>query len=177
MVQSVRIEDAIKNSSLLQNSKADAVRIANIITKAENGEKPIGDTLEFMADKISDKKRNAIIAVGAFIGSVLAYKTLGNKIVPYAKKAVKDVLGLLPKETGAKISQNISQFVNKELKDIKVVKQVSGFLSKANVNKVGDIMEWAGAGLAAIVLGRSANKAGDKIDDEIDLRKLQKKEA
>lgn len=176
MIQPTGIEETIKNSSLVKKSEADALRIANIITKAEKGETPIADTLEFMADKLDDKKRNVIIAIGAFAASVLAYKSIGKSVMPYAKKAVKSFLEMIP-EKGPKYIEKISKFINKELKDIKITQKVSNFLSKANINKVGDVMEWGGAGLAAILLGKGLNKAGDKVDDAIDIKRMEEKEA
>ena len=98
--------------------------------------------------------------------------------MPYAKKAVKGFLNLIP-EKGPKYIQKISNFINKELNTVskpKIVKSASGVLSKLNVNKVGDVLEWGGAGLAAFVLGKAANKTADKIDDELDIKKLNSQE-
>ena len=101
----------------------------------------------------------------------------GKKVIPYAKQAVKFVLSLMPEKTNAKWTEKISKLINKEITEVKFVKNFADLLGKAKINKVGDAMEWGAAGLAALYTAKSANKAGDAIDDKVDLKKMERQEA
>lgn len=170
------IESSIRKSLIEQNSKADITRFTNMAQKVSEGKIPVGDVCEFLDDKISDKHRKTLITVASIAAVAVGWKKFGDKITPLVKQAGKSIMNIMPQATQKKWTPKIVNFLRKDLSTVPFVKKFSGLLAKGNVYNVGNAMKWGAAGAVAVITSKLANKAGDKVDDVVDIKKLEKAE-